>query len=324
MLKSAVLYNFNDILTPLYSTFDQRMPTDIVEKDAKKKPDCVITWTDYTPDMKMITISALQQGIPTFMVQHGRRAMRDYWLNITEPSTVCTFVWGKQDYLDAIHGGWHKYRVYRVGAPWFAYRPEKQEEKGTVIFDVPHWNEDIKEAHGVWKELQKIKGIRPIAKLIQPSHQDRNHYEGEQLLTYRGEPGHIQATYNLLSRASAVVTMMDGTLELMAHSLGVPVIHVKGFKHRKLEGTWQGVEDVLPGKGSVVAEMGGLEKTLHMVLENPDIKKEEAIAKLLDEAGDPDTDSPTSSITNIIGRLVDIYKESGHNPLNMFDKKAYE
>lgn len=317
----AVILNFNDILTPLYNCFEQAELTSI---NGEKKPDCLVTWTDYPHDYKMICLAALQAGVPTFMVQHGRRAMRDYWTRQGEPASVACFVWGTKDREDAIEGLWHPDRVFRVGAPWFAYRPEKKEEKGLVVYDVPHWNVDTIEAKKTWTALKRIKGIRPVAKLIAPSQQKRNNYLGEQCLTYRNEPGHIEATFDLISRASAVVCMMESTLELFAHSLGVPVVHVRGFKHKELPGTWQGVEDTLPGKGSLATTLEGLPLTIETVLENPTILANEAKERLMEDAGDPETDTPIRSITSIISTLVRKYHESGTKPVNMFDKKLRE
>lgn len=317
-MKKAVIINFNDILTPLYSTFEQSELTDIV--DPKKKPDCLITWTDYPPDYKMTCMVALQNGVPAFMVQHGRRAMRDYWTHIGEPTSLACFVWGTKDYEDAIEGKWHPTRVFRVGAPWFQYRPERQEEKGLVVYDVPHWNVDTIEAKKTWTALKQIPGIRPVAKLITPSNQKRANYIGEQCMTYRNEPGHIEATYDLIKRASVVVCMMESTMELLAHSLGVPVIHVKGFKHKELPGTWQGVEDTLPGKGSYACELKDLPKAIKKLMDNPKLLEKEAKERLMEDAGDPDNDTPTRSITTIITELVDKYKKEKHTPTNIFDK----
>lgn len=321
-MKRAVLLNFNDILTPLYSTFELAQLTDITEKD--KKPDCLITWTDYPQDSKMLCLAALQHGVPTFMVQHGRRAMRDYWTHRGEPASLAAFVWGEKDREDAIEGRWHPTRIFRVGAPWFAYRPERQEERGLVIYDVPHWNIDTIEAKKTWTALKQIPGIRPIAKMISPSEQKQNNYLGEQCMTYRNEPGHIEATFDLVKRASAVVCMMESTLELMAISLGIPVIHVKGFKHKELAGTWQGVEDTLPGKGSFACELKDLAKTLTLAFKSPELKAKEARERLLEDAGDPDKDTPVQSITTIVGELVDKYQKEGHQPLNAFEKAAHE
>jgi hypothetical protein len=301
----AVIVNFNGILDPLYDTFEQAELKELIED---KKPDCLITWTDYPADFKMLCLIALQNGVPTFMVQHGRRAMRDYWTHQGDPTSVACFVWGGQDREDAIAGGWHPHQVFRIGAPWLIYKPERKEEKGLIVYDAPHWHIDTMESKKTWAALKKIKGIRPIVKLISPSEQKRTNYLGEQLLTFRDQPGHIEATYKLLARASAVVCMMESTLELMAISLGVPVIHVKGFKHKKLAGTWQGVEDTVPGKGSLACDIDGLDDAIRTVMDNPTLLADEARQRLLADAGDPSEDRPIETITTVITELVTKYK----------------
>ena len=319
-MNKAVIINFNDILSPLYSTFEQAELTDIT---GKNRPDCLLTWTDYPQDHKMICLAALQHGVPTFMVQHGRRAMRDYWTNLGQPTSLATFVWGTKDYEDALEGRWAPEQVFRVGAPWFFYRPERQEEKGLIVYDVPHWNIDTMESKKTWAALRRIPGIRPIAKLITPSSQKQLNYIGEQCLTYRNEPGHLESTFDLLKRASAVVCMMESTIELMAISLGIPVIHVEGFKHKELAGTWQGVEDTLPGKGSFATTLKDLPKTITLAMEHPELKAQEARERLLEDAGDPETDIPIQSITTIVGQLVEKYKTEDHAPITMFDTDRY-
>ena len=322
-MRRAVILNFNGILDPLYQTFEQAELTDITEPG--KRPDCLITWTDYPQDMKMLCLAALQQGVPTFMVQHGRRAMRDYWTHRGEPTSVAAFVWGGKDHEDALTGHWSPEQVFRVGAPWFHYRPKPQEERGTVIYDVPHWNIDTKESILTWAALKRIGGIRPIAKMIAPSEQKQNNYIGEQCITYRNEPGHIESTYDLLKRASCVVTMMESTLELMAMSLNVPVVHVKGFKHKELPGTWQGVEDTLPQKGSIACERGEMSDAIAEAMKRPSKLMKDAHERLIEDAGDPDKDTPVRSITTLIGDMVDTYHEThAVGPrLNMFEKEAH-
>lgn len=318
-MKKAAIWNFNGILDPLYSTFEQAE----LSIESGKKPDCMITWTDYPQDAKMMSLAMLQHGVPVFMVQHGRRAMRDYWTNLGQPTSLACFVWGEKDKEDALIGKWAPEQVFRVGAPWFFYRPQRQEERGLVVYDVPHWNIDTVEAKKTWTALKSIPGIRAVAKMIAPSEQKQNNYLGEQCLTYRNEPGHIEATYDLLKRASAVVCMMESTLELMAISLGVPVIHVEGFKHKELAGTWQGVEDTMPGKGSFSCDLGGLAKTLTLAFKSPELMASDARERLLEDAGDPDKDTPIQTITTVVGDLVDRYKQEGHLPMNMFETDKY-
>lgn len=306
----AVILNGNDLLTPLYDCFEQAEISDIVKPDKKVK--AVITWNDILPDHKMICVEANKNKILTFVVQHGRGAMRDYlWSpngeQVHVPIANAAFVWGEQDKLDAIAGGWKPESVFRVGAPWFAYKPTYRPEKNLVIFDAVHWQGEVEENYRGWDALKQIPGIHPVAKLLK-SH-DSKMFPGDWVMTDRNETGHIDTTYKILSNARVVVCMMEGTLELMAYSLGIPVIFLKGFRHRKLEGTYQGVEDTKPSYSTISATYKTLAKALTLAFKRPKKLLDNQKKELLLRAGDPEKDTPIQTMQRVIMETVRVYEE---------------
>jgi hypothetical protein len=292
----AVIANFNDILTPLYPFFDIASPEELANDE--KTVDVLLVWNDVLPDYQMMCAVANMHGIPTFVVQHGRGGMRDYLDGLHRPWANAAFVWGEKDKEIAIKGGWKPEQVFRVGAPWFTYRPAREQEEGLVVFDAVHWQGEVKENYEVWSELLSIPEITPVAKLINEHNPEM--FPGNWLQTDRFKEGHLEDTFTLLKKASAVVCMLEGTMELMAYSLGIPVIHVDHFKHRKLEGTHQGEEDTKPSAATIPCTLKTLKETLLGVLENPGENWANRRDALLDFAGDPDKDTPISTMVSVI------------------------
>jgi hypothetical protein len=301
----AVLLDYNDLLSPLADYFKPAVLTDVVMKKDDNKPDVVLMWNDILPDYQMICKASAVHGIPTFVVQHGRGAARDYHLG-SSPVATGIFVWGTNDETLALSGGWKREQVYRVGFPGFVQRPPKAEEKGTVVFDAVHWDDVIDENVEAWNALRKIGPIKPIAKLLRaqgPNH-DPSRFPGLNLMTDQIEPGHLRKTYELISKASAVVCLIEGTLELLAYSLDVPVIHLNTLKPRQLLGRDQDEDGYKPSKGAEPATLETLEAKVLEALEHPEKRRKERREVLLEEGGDPETDTPYSSIVRIINSIV--------------------
>lgn len=298
----AVISNFNSITEPLVNTFRLMPIKSLLDKD---KPDCLIVWNDILTDWRMMCEIANQNHIMTFMVQHGRGGMRDYLDGLHGHVANVAFVWSEDDKKTAIKGGWDKDSIFVVGAPWFYYLKERKPEKGLVVFDAVHWDKEVEENYVAWDLLNHIPNIHPVAKLIE-SH-NRNKFPGEIVQTDRGLFGHAQKTIELLSRAECVVCMMEGTMELIAYALGVPVIFLKGFKHTKINfPTYQGKEDCVASSACITSSMNTLPTKIFEAINHPPL--EEMKKELNKWAGNPLIDRPIAKITEIIQLLVNKYK----------------
>ena len=220
------------------------------------------------------------------------------------------FAWGSKDEEQAKKAGFEN--VFRVGFPGFALRPEKAEEKGTVVFDALHWDDIIDENTEAWTALRKIDSIKPVAKLLRaqgPNHAPER-FPGLIVMTDQLEPGHLAKTYDLIKKASVVVCLIEGTLELLAYSLDVPVIQLDILKKRTLLGREQNDEDYKPSRAAEPATLENLKEKVEYAVAHPEHLREERREVLLEEAGDPETDTPYSSIVRIVNTLTKKLKEN--------------
>jgi hypothetical protein len=303
----VVLLDYNDLISPLADFFLPAVTSDIVMKEGKpEKPDAVVMWNDVMPDYQMLCKASAMHKIPTFVVQHGRGAARDYLNkeNPSQPLANAFIAWGTKDEEQAKKAGFES--VFRVGFPGFAYRPQKAEEKGTVVYDALHWDTVIDENQEAWTALRKIDSIKPIAKLLRA--QGINHapekFPGLIVMTDQLETGHLIKTYDLLKKASVVVCLIEGTLELMAYSLDIPVIQLDILKERDLLGRKQDKEDYKPSEAAEPATLENLEEKVKYAVAHPEHRRAERRKVLLEEGGDPDTDTPFSSIVRIVDGLT--------------------
>ena len=314
IFMKIICLDYNDLIWPITEFFERAEWDDILE-EGDKKPKAIVMWNDIIDIYQELCVVAGRHGIPTFMFQHGRGAFRDYISGrMSKRNASIAFCWGEKDRQMAIKGGWTEETAIRIGSPIFAKRPKKQEEKGTVIFDAPHWDIEIPEGYLAWDKLNQIKDIKPVAKLLKGQAHDTKFYYGYSLTTDRRLSGHLETTYDLLSKASCVVTMIEGTLELMAYSLDIPVIHLEGLEKRPLLGADQPDEDYLPSRAATTATMDNLEEKVKEAIEHPELKREERREVLLEEGGDPDKDTPYQTMVSEIKRVayeIDKAKNTG-------------
>lgn len=297
----AVLTNFNSITEPLINCFELSPIASLVDK--KDPPQALVVWNDMLQDFHMMCVVANQNNILSFLVQHGKGGMRDYLDGLHAPIANVAFVWSEEDKKTAVKGGWKEDAVFIVGAPWFHYRPEKETQKGLVVFDAVHWDKEVEENYIAWDALNQIPGITPVAKLIEGHIAEK--FPGKVVQTHRGMIGHLQQTFDLLKKAEVLVCMMEGTMELLAYSLDIPVIFLKEFKHTKINfATYQGEEDCLPSPACVETDLEHLAETIERLRKNPSEKEQERRAELLKWAGDPEKDRPTAKMSEIIKKLV--------------------
>jgi len=304
----VVLLDYNDLMEPLTDFFLSSVTSDIVMKEGKpEKPQAILMWNDILPDFQMVCKTAAMHKIPTFVLQHGRGAARDY-LNkeaASQPLANGFFAWGTKDEEMAKKAGYEN--VFRVGFPGFAKRPPRAEEKGTVVFDALHWDDIIDENVEAWTALRKIDSVKPVAKLLRaqgPNHAPER-FPGLIVMTDQMEPGHLAKTYDLIKKASVVVCLIEGTLELLAYSLDIPVIQLTTLKERPLLGRKQDKEDYAPTRAAEPATIENLEEKIKYAIAHPEHRRQERREVLLEEAGDPETDTPYSSIVRIINTLAE-------------------
>lgn len=234
-MKIAIA-NFNDIVPNLKEHFEVSYIKDYdsVEEAKKDGVSAVIIWNDILTEFKILCKAFQEVNIPVIVLQHGRFAASDYALVGHKPYGDYFLVWGKFDYELAVNGGWSRDKVRIVGCPLFESKIERNfmRDKKNVLFAPMHangryskWDED--EAHLIYDTLRSIKGIDITVKLLAEDHEDSYYNDSNIVYSDRDTEEHINIVYQTLSKADCLVTQYDGTLELLAYSIDLPVVKTR-------------------------------------------------------------------------------------------------
>ena len=288
-MKITVI-NWNDIIPNMTDVFTVcRHPTEIRHTDA-----LVISDDTTFMGIKACKI-AKEHGVPSFIVQHGRNAASDY--SVHKKNIIADFflAWGYEDVEQAIEGGWTRDRVIRIGCPAFVDRCTPEPDGKTVVFVPIHRELELevnernsKEGIAVWKVLLEMEGIAPIAKLLRDEH-NFDHYPQEKFITRRSDEGHVKRIYReLLRPASCVVSLLEGTFELLAYSMDIPVVRLDALYPASL-----------PYTAETIHSINDIEKAVKEALINPQ-KDREMRRRVVIARGGIESDNPKESIIRII------------------------
>ncbi len=288
-MKITVI-NWNDIIPNMSDVFTvYHHPTEI------RYTDALIISDDTTfMGVKACKI-AKEYGVPSFIVQHGRNAATDYSVHRKEIIADFFFAWGHEDVEQAVEGGWARDRVIRIGCPALVDRCTPEPDGKTVVFAPPHREQEddvnkrnSEEGMAIWEVLHSMDGIHPIAKLLKYEH-DFKHYPHEKFITWRLEEGHIKRIYQeLLRKTSCVVSPMDGTFELLAYSMDIPVV--------KLESNCPAASSPA---ARLVYTIDEIEGAVRDALAHPEWNREER-KRIVVERGWSEGDNPKESIARLI------------------------
>ena len=281
-MKVAIL-NWNAVVPDLSKYFEVIDGADFLQADA------IIATHDANSTQAAMARTAREYGIPVFVLQHGRFAASDYRDNGKEPAGDYFLAWGDADVEMAIAGGWKKEQVIKVGAPVLMDWVKPKKDGKTVVFAPAHIEAlqsknaaNDNEALQLWERIRAIKGIKPVIKLLAGEHPEEMIY-GEKFITNRNEPGHIEKTYRwLLKRTSCVISQAEGTFELLAYSMDIPVVRMNEY------GKWSTAADVC-GEG--------LELAVKRALANPEHNREKR-QEIVDKEGGG---IPSNALQNIVG-----------------------
>lgn len=141
------------------------------------------------------------------------------------------------------------------------------------------------------------KDWRLIAKLTYIH--DKKLYIGDVVQTAQQNKNHVEDTINLLSLTDCAVGIEEGTFQLLAMAMGIPVVMVEGFSYKDLGGIDYSNVDMIKTKATRRVKLSELEKTIDEELANPDALKEEREEVLKDEFWDGVSD-PIQNIIDVI------------------------
>lgn len=132
---------------------------------------------------------------------------------------------------------------------------------------------------------------------------DKNLYFGPYVKTSPINKMHLIDGLKLLSAASCVVGLEEGTYQLMASYYGIPTVIVDNFKY----GTFGGVKDytteVIRTEATAFCDLKSLKQTVEDELNQPGLRAHARTKVVREELGDPDSD-PIENIINVASELA--------------------
>lgn len=269
--------NHNQILTDVVKEFE------VVED--MRDADIVVLWNEVMADTMVLVSNARILGKKVITVQHGRRGSSRYFKPFdAQIISDKLLVWGQEDKRRLIEAGHDGDKIAVAGTPIFSkLKPRVPHEGINIVFSPDHWNREIQENINVRDELRKLKGVNIITKIIDD--QDPILFDNP-VQSDRKLESHLEICAEVLSKADLVVSVADGTFELMAQSLDIPVVTVEDWEPKEFGGDpryltyWRHISPA-----SKRTSLKKLLKTIKSQLKNPSELKLERWKVCIDEGG---------------------------------------
>lgn len=262
---------------------------------------------------------------PLYVMQHGRRASRDYYKPCEKPFNEDVFLaWGKWD-AENVRALGHKAEI--VGCPLNPWIKPKIAHKEKVILFVPvNTGKEEPDNIRVYTELLKMKlgkvqegldaryddlrrqwnseGITKhtlsdnwtILTKVLPWHDQKFYTEGV-IKGMQDAESNNKLIFDILRNVDLVVGLDEGTTELFALAHDVPVIVVDGFKYKWTQGEF--VQPPTPGFRHCKLE--DLAKNVEDYLAHPEKDRKERLATAENEMSIQSIKDPVAEIHKIVG-----------------------
>ena len=156
---------------------DRNFVTRQVEKrfeavDNLLEAEALVTWTDITKTENDQIKLAKELGIPSIVIQHGRRAIVDYLPDYEDINSANTkqkieadyfCCWGKRDYDDLIKAGYSKDKIKWTGSPLVPLFPPTRDPKLITFLSHHDIRKDALEYnHAIHETIIKVYGKRKV------------------------------------------------------------------------------------------------------------------------------------------------------------------
>jgi len=262
--------------------------------------DKIVLWNEVVPEFIDLIEYAHKYGVPVIAVQHGRRGSSRYFPPFSQQivaDKLC--VWGTKDKKKLVDAGHPEDKIEIVGTTIFSHLKPREKHKGTnIVFCPEHWDVEVNENKRVAEELRKLKGIKITTKAIEGH--NASIYDNP-VFSSRNSDKHLEICSNVLSTADLVVGIYEGTFELMAQYLDIPVVIVKDWDPKSFGG-----DDRYEQKyyrpiswGAKKVTLSDLRGAIKHQLANPGELKHERL-KIVREEGGIDVRDPLKKLVSII------------------------
>lgn len=250
----------------------------------------IVVWQDVMGECRGVVKLAHAKKKPAIQILHGRRGYTQYkypWNKKMLTEKIC--VWGQTD-VDALKElGIPEHKIELTGTTVFSHLKPRKKHKGiNIVFSPDHWDYDIPENDEVVKALRKVKrslkGSKIITKVMEQH--DIKKYDNP-VFSNRNRPNHLDKCAEVLQTADIVVAISEGTFELMAQILNIPVVIANLFTPRPCNGDRRYMEFKLPFSEAVKKEpdIKKLPALIKQQLKNPDELREQRRSAALNDAG---------------------------------------
>jgi len=251
--------------------------------------------------------------------------------------------WGTKEYNRLLNAGFDKNRLVITGSPLVPFIKPRQKHDGKNIVFTPiittheepdninvYWHlkqielkkaserlmscyDKLRNSWNAWEvePTSPTDGVIPyhifnknwrvVAKLTYIH--DKKLYNGDVVQTAQQNKNPVADTIERLSLVDCNVGIEEGTFQLLAMAMGIPVVMVEGFSYKDLGGIDYSNVDMIKTKATRRVKLSELEKTIDEELANPDALKEERERVLKDEFWDGVCD-PIQNIIDVIKELT--------------------
>jgi hypothetical protein len=335
-LPKIFLRDFNSVLAPLKDKFD------IVE-DPREADCLLLWQDVRGEMLELCNINKEYLHKPVVVVQHGRAATNDYLKPNQFPLQADKFCcWGVKDY-ERLECAGYKDKAVITGSPLVSFIKPKEKHDGSNIIFVPvvtsheepdnilaYWHlkqlelkkssEKIKKCYDKLRDSWNAWNVEPtsategsipyynfnkdwrlIAKIT--SIHDKRLYLGDVISTLQINRTHLADCAELLTVSDCVVGMEEGTFQLLAMAMDIPIVMVDGFKYKEYGGIDYSSVEMVKTKGVRRVELSEVEKAIDEELANPDRLKTEREKVVKDELWDGETD-PITNIVNVVKEVI--------------------
>lgn len=138
---------------------------------------------------------------------------------------------------------------------------------------------------------------------ITPIH-DKQLYHGPVVTTSVSHVAHLENTMKLLVNSSCVVSLEEGTAQLLCAALGTPCVNVEGFKYGDFGGVKDYKTEEIHTKATAFCKLDDIEKTILNEIQNKD-KRTLARQEVCFNEFDPDPrKDPIEEIIDVASELA--------------------
>ena len=270
---------------------------EIVKFDEAEK---VVLWQDVIEEGRGTAKYAHMKGKPVIQVQHGRHAYARYgppFYQTMISDVICA--WGMNDKDRLMRFGIPEEKIRVTGTVVFKHLKPRKKHKGTnIIFSPDHWDYDIEENDEVVRVLRKLRGVKITTKIMNAH--DRDKYDNP-IYSHVDSPEHLQICAEALREVDLMVAITEGTFELMAQILDIPVVVANIFKPKTSlnDRRYLDYRHVWSDACKKTQDLSKLPGLIHYHLKHPEeLRKERKLAAIND--GGINIKDPLANIVKVI------------------------